>query len=139
MEILLVGTIHLGYTPDITTLSETDTDKYSDIHFEQLTADLAKFHADQVFVEYPYESQKHLNTIYRSNNIHEGFKESGIYQLGFRLAKKLGHKVIYAVDWNEQPEELINLGLVAEGKSKDEYKEIMRRINIDINRLSSVI
>lgn len=139
MEILLVGTIYLGFTPDINTLSENDTDKYSDVHFEQLTADLAKFQADQVFVEYPFGSQKHLNTIYRSNDVNEGFKENEIYQIGFRLAKKLRHKAIYAVDWNEQPKELINLGLVAEGKSKDEYEEIMGRINIGINKLFSII
>lgn len=139
MEILLVGTIHLGYTPDVNTLSENDTDKYSDIHFEQLTNDLAKFKADQVFVEYPFELQKQLNDVYRSNDVNEGFKENEIYQIGFRLAKKLGHKKIYAVDWNEQPEQSINLELVAEGKSKIEYEEIMERIEIVINKLSSII
>ena len=139
MEILLVGTIHLGYTPDVNTLSEHDTDKYSDIHFEQLTADLAKFQADQVFVEYPFESQKHVNAIYRSEDVNEGFKENEIYQIGFRLAKKLGHKEIYAVDWNEQPEESIHLGLVAEGKSKVEYEKIMERIQTVIKKLSSII
>mgnify|MGYP003408198927 CR=1 FL=1 len=139
MEVLLVGTIHLGYTPDVNTLSEQDTDKYSDIHFEQLTADLAKFQADQVFVEYPFESQKHVNTMYRSDDVNEGFKENEIYQIGFRLAKKLGHKEIYAVDWNEQPEKLINLELVAEGKSKVEYEKIMERIQTVINKLSSII
>ncbi|MCH7321563.1 DUF5694 domain-containing protein [Solibacillus sp. MA9] len=139
MEILLVGTIHLGYTPDMNTLSKNETDKYSDIHFEQLTNDIAKFQADQVFVEYPFGSQKHLNTIYRSNNVNERIKENEIYQIGFRLAKKIGHKAIYAVDWNEDPEELKDIGLVAEGKSKEEYQEIMGRIPIMIKKVSSII
>jgi len=34
---------------------------------------------------------------------------------------------------------LINLGIVAEGKSKDKYEEIMGRINIGINKLFSII
>ena len=138
MEILLVGTIHLGYTPDINTLSKDDTDTYSDIHFEQLTNDITKFQADQIFVEYPFDSQQHLDMIYHSENINEDFKGNEIYQIGFRLAKKLGHDTIYAADWNEKLESL-DLALVVEGKSKDSYKEIMGRIPIVINKLSSII
>ena len=102
MEILLVGTIQLGFTPDSNTLGEIELFSYSDVHYEQLTADLVKFQADQVFVEFPFESQKYLYTMYCSKDVHEGFKESMIDRIGFRLAKKLGYKEIYAVDWNEQ-------------------------------------
>ena len=87
MKILLVGTFHLSDTSDLNTLSEKEKRKYSDSDFEQLAIDLAKFKADQVFVEYPFNSQKHLNSIYRSANVNEGFKENEIYQIGFRLAK----------------------------------------------------
>lgn len=131
MEILLVGTIHLGETPDIHTLAEDDKKKYNDVHFKQLAADIAKFQSDQVFVEYPFELQKQLNAIYRSAEVNEDFKENEVYQIGFRLAKMLGHDAIYAVDWHEEPDESINLGLVAEGKSKAEYEKIMDRIKID--------
>ncbi|MEK3766185.1 DUF5694 domain-containing protein [Solibacillus sp. FSL K6-4121] len=139
MEILLVGTIHLGETPDINSLSENDKKKYSDVHFEQLAEDIAKFQADQVFVEYPFELQKQLNVIYRSAEVNEEFKENEIYHIGFRLAKMLGHNSIYAVDWHEEPEESINLGLVAEGKSKAEYEGIMEPIKAVMKTLSSII
>lgn len=139
MEILLVGTFHLSDTPDLNTLSEKDKRKYNDSDFEQLAIDLAKFQADQVFVEYPFNSQKHLNSIYRSAEVNEGFKENEIYQIGFRLAKMLGHNAIYAVDWNEQPEESINIGLVAEGKSKAEFEEIMNPVKIVLEKLSTII
>lgn len=139
MEILLVGTLHLSDTPDLNTLTDKDKTKYSDSDFEQLAIDLAKFQADQVFVEYPFNSQKHLTSIYRSANVNEGFKENEIYQIGFRLAKMLGHNAIYAVDWNEQPEESINIGLVAEGKSKTEFEEIMNRVKFVLENLSTTI
>lgn len=138
MEILLVGTIQLGFIPDSNTLGEIEPFSYSDVHYEQLTADFAKFQADQVFVEFPFESHKYLNTIYRSKDVNEGFKESVIYQIGFRLAKKLGHKGIYAVDWNEQFEGVMDIGLVAEGKSKVEYEEIMKRIHTQIDKTFSI-
>ena len=139
MEILLVGTIHLGETPDIHTLAEDDKKKYSDIHSEQLVADIAKFQADQVFVEYPFELQKQLKTIYRSAEVNEDFEENEVYQIGFRLAKMLGHDAVYAVDWHEEPDESINLGLVAEGKSKAEYEKLMDRVKIVMKKLTVII
>ncbi|WP_430010637.1 DUF5694 domain-containing protein [Metasolibacillus fluoroglycofenilyticus] len=67
--------------------------------------------------------QKQLNTIYHSTDWNTDFKENEIYQIGFRLAKMLKHNTIYAVDWNEQPDDSIDLGLIAKGKSKEAYKK----------------
>lgn len=142
MEILLVGTFHFSDTSDLNTLSEKDKRKYSDSDFEKLAIDLAKFQADQVFVEYPFHLQEHLTSIYRSaevEEINEAFKKNEIYQIGFRLAKILGHDAIYAVDWNEQPEESIDLGLVAEGESKTEFEKIMNRVKLVLEKLSTII
>ena len=139
MEILLVGTFHLGDTPDMNTLAEKDKRKYSDVDFERLASDLATFQADQVFVEYPFELEKQLNSIYRSEEGIVDLQENEIYQIGFRLAKMLGHDAIYAVDWNEQPEETINLGHVADGKSKIEFQEIMNRVKIVLEKISTII
>lgn len=142
MEILLVGTFHLADTSDLNALSEKDKSKYSDNDFEQLAIDLAKFQADQVFVEYPLHLQEHLTSIYSSaevDEINEAFKKNEIYQIGFRLAKMLGHDAIYAVDWNEQPEESIDLSLVAEGKSKAVFDEIMGRMKMVLEKLSTII
>ncbi|WP_339171445.1 DUF5694 domain-containing protein [Solibacillus sp. FSL R5-0691] len=142
MEILLVGTCHLSDTSDLNTLSVKDKRKYNDRDFEKLAIDLAKFQADQVFVEYPFHLQEYLNSVYRSaevEEVNEDFKENEIYQIGFRLAKKLGHDAIYAVDWNEQPEESIDLGLVAEGQSKTEFEEIMNRVQFVLEKLSTII
>lgn len=142
MEILLVGTFHFSDTSDLNTLSEKDKRKYSDSDFEKLAIDLAKFQADQVFVEYPFHLQEHLTSIYRSaevEEINEAFKKNEIYQIGFRLAKILGHDAIYAVDWNEQPEESIDLGLVAEGQSKTEFEEVMNRVKLVLEKLSTII
>lgn len=82
MEILLVGTFHLADTSDLNALSEKDKSIYSDSDFEKLTIDLAKFQADQVFVEYPLQLQEHLTSIYRSaevDEINEAFKNNEIY------------------------------------------------------------
>lgn len=123
MEVLLVGTIHLGYTPDIHTLSKDDTDKYSDMHFEQLTTDIAKSQADQIFIEYPIHLQHELHAMYHSDKVNDAFKQNEIYQIGFRLAKKLRHETIYAADWNEELDASIDLALVAKGNQRMHMKK----------------
>ena len=127
MEILLVGTVHLGYTPDINQLSEEDKRKFGETHFEQLTNDLASFKAEQIFVEYPFTLQEQLHHAYESNDVTDEFKQNEIYQIAFRLAKKMGHDSVYAVDWNEEVPGLIDLGELANGPSKEEFQQIMSR------------
>ena len=127
MEILLVGTVHLGYTPDLNQLSEEDKSKFSETHFEQLTNDLALFNAEQIFVEYPFTLQEQLHSAYTSNEVSNEFKQNEIYQIAFRLAKKMGHDSVYAVDWNEKIPGIINLGELANGPSKEEFQQIMSR------------
>lgn len=61
MEILLVGTVHLGYTPNLNQLSEEDKSKFGETQYEQLTPDFASFNAEQFFVEYPFTLQKQLH------------------------------------------------------------------------------
>ena len=84
MEILLVGTVHLGYTPDLNQLSEEDKGKFGETHFEQLTNDLTSFNAEQIFVEYPFILQEQLHTAYASNDVSDEFKQNEIYQIAFR-------------------------------------------------------
>ena len=127
MEILLVGTVHLGYTPDLNQLSEEDKVKFVETHFEQLTHDLASFNAEQIFVEYPFTLQEQLHSIYASNDVSDEFKKGEICQIAFRLAKKIGHDSVYAVDWNEKVPGTIDLGELANGPSKEEFQQIMSR------------
>ncbi len=127
MEILLVGTVHLGYTPDLIQLSEEEKSKFGETHFEQLTNDLASFKAEQIFVEYPFTLQEQLHNNYASQDVSDDFKQGEIYQIAFRLARKLGHDSVYAVDWNEQLPGIIDLGELANGPSKDEFQQIMSR------------
>lgn len=49
------------------------------------------------------------------------------------------HDAIYAVDWNEQSEESIDISLVAEGKSKTEFEEIMNRVKMALEKDSTII
>jgi len=128
MEILLVGTIHLGYTPDLNDFSEEDKRKFGETHFEQLTNDLAAFKAEQIFVEYPFSLQEQLHSYYASNDVSDEFKQNEIYQIAFRLAKKMGHDLVYAVDWNEEVPGLIDFGELAHGPSKEEFEQLMSRI-----------
>jgi hypothetical protein len=65
---------------------------------------LASFKPTHIAVEWPSQSQTKLDARYR--DYREGRYQLGRAeeeQLGLRLAAKLGHSRVYAVDWNEQP------------------------------------
>jgi len=139
MEILLVGTVHLGYTPDLNQLSEEDKNIFGETHFEQLTNDLASFNAEQIFVEYPFTLQEQLHYAYESNDVTDDFKQNEIYKIAFRLARKMGHDTVYAVDWNEKIPGLIGLGELANGPSKEEFQQIISPVDSMMENMQTPI
>ena len=64
-----------------------------------LVDDLARFRPTRVAVEWPLRSQRRLDSLYTeylADRYKPGVNE--IFQIGFRLARQLGHQRIYAID-----------------------------------------
>lgn len=129
MEILLLGTIHLGETTDAIQLTAEEKNQFQEQQFEILTNDLATFKPDQIFVEYPYKLQHELHATYKNNSAPDALQKNEIYQIGFRLANKLSLDTITAVDWNEEILGLPGLEALSHGHCAHEFKEIMQRAN----------
>ncbi|NAS14424.1 DUF5694 domain-containing protein [Poritiphilus flavus] len=97
--IALLGTFHFAGSSDLIALDVKDlkTDKRQG-EIQDLVTALAKFKPTKIILEYPYQKNR-LDSLYQEYR--EGEHQLSInerQQLGFRLAKELGHNHIYPAD-----------------------------------------
>jgi len=103
-QVMLLGTFHFAYpNADIITTAKADqldvTSPQSQRDIARITSQLATFKPTKIAVEVRPEKQVRLDSLYQAYL--EGRYELGVgeeYQLGFRLAKQLGHPRVYAID-----------------------------------------
>ncbi|MFD2512252.1 DUF5694 domain-containing protein [Pontibacter locisalis] len=103
-QVMLLGTFHFAYpNQDVIKTDKTEqldiTSPESQRDIGRITRQLAKFKPTKIAVEAFPGKQAKLDSLYQAYL--EGRYELGvneIYQLGFRLAKQLGHPRVYATD-----------------------------------------
>jgi len=101
IKVYIIGTFHFsGSTSDVKKGSKTDMstpEKQREV--EALVSKLQETQADKVFVEWPQERQHAVDStyaLYRQNKFTLGNNE--VYQVGYRLAKKLNRPRVYCAD-----------------------------------------
>ena len=98
IKVYLLGTFHFAQTDD----SYNVLDEKHQNSIEELCEIIARQRPDKVFVERQpeYEFQNRIDSLYSSYlTISRPIKaKNEIYQVGFRVAKKLGHKKVYQCD-----------------------------------------
>jgi len=105
-SLLVLGTAHFS-NPGNDLINLDTEDILSSIRQKEIVAvvdNLAKFKPTHIAVEIPSDSQEDLNN--RFLDYKKGRYElnrSEMDQIGFRLAVKLDHNKIHAVDWNGNP------------------------------------
>lgn len=109
VQVLLVGSSHWNYYEgggsDVAQTGEPDilADQYQR-ELEGITAAIAQFNPKKVFVEVPIDRQHRLDSIYQEYVKDEewlGNKRNEIFQLAFRVAKKLKHKSVWGIDYRK--------------------------------------
>ena len=106
LEVLLIGTFHFAnFNPenngDIIEVNVPDVlTAENQKELENIANAIKIFNPDKIFLEYPFASQKTLDSIYASFDIQDfsKAKRSERQQIGFRVAKLLNHKKVYAMD-----------------------------------------
>ena len=91
--VLVLGTFHMR--------------EYAELHsknrqkeIEEVITKLVNFKPTKIAVEMVAELNEDLNNKYKQFNSGDYHLEMNeIYQVGFRLASKLNHEQLYAVDW----------------------------------------
>lgn len=110
-EILLLGTFHFD-SPNLDLVKTTALDIDAvQAELENITAQIVAFGPTKIFVEWDFDKQSELDslyTLYLANRYFDVVKErhpdqkfyrnSEIFQLAFRVAKKSGHRQLYGID-----------------------------------------
>ncbi len=99
-KVSILGVFHFAGTSDYSsvTFDNLESEKRQKEIFE-IIEKIEKFKPTKILVEYPFNKSKKLDSLYNSyvNNKYQ-LSINEIDQIGFRLAKKLNHKHIYAID-----------------------------------------
>lgn len=107
LDVLLFGTFHFAnFNPknngDVLQINVTDvlTDK-NQKELEKIAEAIIDFKPDKIFLEYPYSKQNQLDSVYANFNEtdYSQAKRSELIQVGFRVAKILKHKQVFAMDY----------------------------------------
>lgn len=121
-QILLLGTFHFenpGLDVAKVNTFNVMTDK-SQKELENITNKIKTFGPDKIFIEWNYEKQAKLDKFYARNTdslLHRSADE--IVQVALRSAKKLGHKKLFAIDYNHAdfPYDSLTKGMKEAGQS----------------------
>ncbi|NAY92295.1 hypothetical protein GTQ34_10225 [Muricauda sp. JGD-17] len=109
-QALLIGTFHyhnpgadVAKTKSFDILSEK-----SQTELETITQKIKAFDPNQIFVEWPYDEQEKLDSLYQlyldnkyftNDSLSDFYLKNEIFQLAFRAAKKSGLKSVKAIDY----------------------------------------
>lgn len=139
VEIMLIGTMHLAVEnkADVVHLSDEEKTVYSEQDFEQLVHLLAQYKPDQLFVEMEATSQNSLDALYKSYIQGEHtLRYNETEQIAFRLAKKLQHEKLWAVDWNEPRPHIPDIDDLS---TNEEFLYLMEKVNAEMQLLSTAM
>lgn len=109
-DVLLIGTFHynnpgadVAKTKSFNILSESAQND-----LENMTASIKDYNPTKVFVEWPYDEQKELDSLYLkyqedtyfdNDSLSRFYLENEIFQLAFRAAKANGLQKVHAMDY----------------------------------------
>ena len=103
VEVMLLGVYHMdgGGSHVYETGTDDVLSERRQREIEKVVEGLVGWRPDVVAVEYPSEKQEELDEMfgdYLKGKVPEGMERSEIVQIGFRVAKRLGHGRLLAVD-----------------------------------------
>lgn len=100
-QIMILGTFHMEAKNDRVNFQGTDNINEYESDIIEVVNTLADFNPTRIAVEYSKSQQGTLDEAYSKYLAYGSQSPNEIDQLAFRLAKKLGHKKVNAVDWME--------------------------------------
>lgn len=153
-DVLLIGTFHynnpgadVAKTKTFDVLSESAQQE-----LQQMAGSIKAYNPTKVFVEWPYDEQKELDSLYRkylegtyfqNDSLSDFYRKNEIFQLAFRVAKANGHQKVYAMDYKTSfPFEEVIQAIEKNGQLelKDEIFKGISKFTVDFdNKITSGI
>lgn len=132
-SLLVLGTAHFQNPgrDQITVQVEDIMTPMRQKEIQKFVSSISRYDPTHIAVEYPQTAQLKIDKLYKNYLDGSGkLQLTEIHQLGFRLGKALGHKKIYAIDWNGNPPgQIENYDWVAYGNSNGYGDQISRISN----------
>ncbi|NJB71639.1 hypothetical protein GGR42_002101 [Saonia flava] len=111
-EVLLIGTFHYNNPgADVAKTKSFDIlNEKSQKELQQISSRIKKYNPTKIFVEWPYNEQKELDSLYqlylkdlyfKNDSLSDFYLKNEIFQLAFRVAKENNLETVYGVDYNE--------------------------------------
>ncbi len=139
-QALLIGTFHY-HNPGADVVKTKSFDilsEKSQTELETITDKIKAFDPDQIFVEWPYDEQQELDSLYQlylddtyfeNDKLSNFYLKNEIFQLAFRAAKKSGLKSVKAIDYRDTEFPFDSLmTVIAVSKQTDLQNQIMEGI-----------
>lgn len=111
-EVLLIGTFHFNNPgADVAQTKTFDILKNeSQLELEEIASSIKNYNPTKVFVEWPYDEQMELDSLYElyksgvyfnNKELSDFYKKNEIFQLAFKTAKLNKLDRVHAIDYNE--------------------------------------
>ena len=110
-EVLLIGTFHYNNPgQDVAKTKSFDIlkEKYQ-LELQHISSNIKKYNPTQIFVEWPYDEQKELDSLYKqyingkyfkNDSLSDFYMKNEVFQLAFRVAKENNLEKVYGVDYS---------------------------------------
>lgn len=110
-EVLLIGTFHYNNPgADVAKTKSFDIlNEDSQFELKKISAKIKNYNPTKIFVEWPYDEQKELDSLYQiytkgnyfdNDSLSNFYLKNEIFQLAFRVAKENNLKKVYAIDYS---------------------------------------
>ncbi len=144
-EALLVGTFHYNNPgADVAKFKSFNIlNEDSQLELDKISAKIKNYNPTKIFVEWPYNEQKELDSLYQlynqgkyfqNDSLSDFYLKNEIFQLAFRVAKEIKLKTIYAIDYNETK---FPFNDVMNDIEKRNQSELKKNIENDISKLTT--
>lgn len=144
-EVLLIGTFHYNNPgADVAKIKSFDIlNEESQLELKKITSFINEYNPDKIFVEWPYNEQDELDSLYqlykegkyfKNDSLSDFYRKNEIFQLAFRVAKDKNLKTVYGIDYSSTSfpfEEVMN-AIEKAGQSK-----LKERFQNDISKFTS--
>ncbi len=110
-EVLLVGTFHYNNPgADVAKTKSFDIlNEKSQLELKEISVSIKKYNPTKIFVEWPYNEQKELDSLYQlytsgnyfeNDSLSDFYLKNEIFQLAFRAAKENNLTTLYGIDYS---------------------------------------